>query len=180
MCKTKNAFTSFNTNATLINETVAAELLRSMVDCIQISFDAATAETFERIRVGTTFEQVVQGIKTLIEVKRKSGGKHLQVNMVFVVNKDNAEELTSFMELAHTIGSEIGVVVQPVSDWGKNLGDAGSLTPNYRSIVNILNEARRKAKAYGMKLSWLLPPITHNHIKDERSMCYCGVSRAVT
>jgi len=144
-----------------------------MVDCIQISFDAATAETFARIRVEATFEQVVQNIKTLIEVKRKSGGKHLQINMVFVVNKDNVEELTSFIELAHTIGSEIGVVVQPVSDWGKNLGDASSLIPN-RSIVNILNEARRKAQACGMKVSWLLPPITHNHTKDELRICYWG------
>lgn len=64
-----------NTNATLINESMAKRLIDSGVDRIIISLDGDKKETYEKIRVGANFEKVIENIERLIELRNKKGKK---------------------------------------------------------------------------------------------------------
>src|SRR5256714_14052282 len=52
-----------NSNLTLLNDKRAKRCVTSGLECIHISIDGATAETYERIRVRAHFERVVANLE---------------------------------------------------------------------------------------------------------------------
>jgi hypothetical protein len=63
----------FNTNATRIDEAMADRLARAGADRITVSIDGATAPTYEKIRRGAKFADVVRGIRALVAAKQRYG-----------------------------------------------------------------------------------------------------------
>src|SRR5437764_7904327 len=55
-----------NSNLTLLNERRAERCVTSGLDCLHISLDGATAETYERIRVRAHFDRVVHNVERLL------------------------------------------------------------------------------------------------------------------
>ena len=93
---------SFNTNGTLLSEDYAREFIRLGVDIIAFSIDGATQETFESIRRGAKYEQVIANIRRLNELK----GSLKKPKLVFanVVTASNVHEAAGLIELAHSVG----------------------------------------------------------------------------
>lgn len=58
-------------NGSLLNEQRARGLVEAGLDEIKISFDGATREEFERIRVPLKFDEVVENIKGLVAVRNE-------------------------------------------------------------------------------------------------------------
>jgi radical SAM protein with 4Fe4S-binding SPASM domain len=63
--------TKLHTNAVRLDEERSRNLLDSGLDLLSFSFDGYTKETYERIRVGADFEQVVRNIIGFLEMKRR-------------------------------------------------------------------------------------------------------------
>ena len=59
-----------NTNGTLLEEVLAREILQQNVEVVEVSLDAFTKDTYERIRLGADFEKVVSNVETLIRLKK--------------------------------------------------------------------------------------------------------------
>ncbi|MEW5947085.1 MAG: radical SAM protein [bacterium] len=109
------------TNASLLHEFDADEILRLM-EKIHVSFDAATAETFERVRRGASFERVVENVKNLARVKRENARPTI-ISMNCVVTRDNVHEMEAVPALAKDLGFDrVSFVsaVQLVGVGGKN------------------------------------------------------------
>ena len=70
-----NGTFSLTTNAALINEELAEQLVTAGTDDIVISFDGATPETFNSIRKGTTMDEVLRGIDSLNKAKERLGSR---------------------------------------------------------------------------------------------------------
>lgn len=60
-----------NTNATRLNEKLCRQILESNVATVTLSIDACDKETYESIRVGGKFEDVLSNIKMLQEIRDK-------------------------------------------------------------------------------------------------------------
>jgi len=88
-----------HTNGMLLNEKNRRELLKSMPDEMVISFDGATRETYESIRIGGNFDVVVRNIRDLVKERNSHKKKKPRVEMQMVVNKQNVGEIAKFEKL---------------------------------------------------------------------------------
>jgi radical SAM protein with 4Fe4S-binding SPASM domain len=74
-----------------------AQILDSKLDEIQISLDALTQRTFERLRVGARYDQVMNNVHALLREKEEST-VDLRVVLRFTVLAENECELDDFID----------------------------------------------------------------------------------
>lgn len=83
-----------HTNATILDEKYSREIIKAGLDFISFSFDGYDKETYERIRVGANFEEVLGNIIRFLEIKKELGnGKPYTIIEVMEVLKGDEEEL---------------------------------------------------------------------------------------
>jgi MoaA/NifB/PqqE/SkfB family radical SAM enzyme len=87
----------FTTNATLIDEKKADEIARVGTRRVSISIDGSTRETYETIRRGARWEDLVRGLRTLADARERYGTPELTVN--FVAMSLNVHELPDMVGL---------------------------------------------------------------------------------
>ncbi|MFZ5829501.1 MAG: radical SAM/SPASM domain-containing protein [Planctomycetota bacterium] len=74
-------------NGSLMTAERARELIEAGLDEVKISFDGATAEEFERIRVPLKFQSVVDNVRTLVQLRNEAGAR-LRVNVACCSTSD--------------------------------------------------------------------------------------------
>ncbi|RME74229.1 MAG: radical SAM protein [Chloroflexi bacterium] len=152
----------FSTNATLLDQGLAETLVALGQDWISFSVDGATAETYERIRQGSSFDTVLQNIETLHRIKQKRGVQTPRMMMVFVMMQENYHELPRYVELAHELGVEhiifknLDVILKDEDDRRRMFSHNGVVAPD---LEQTLAEAKRLARqhAIGLRLYELQP-----------------------
>jgi MoaA/NifB/PqqE/SkfB family radical SAM enzyme len=136
----------------------AKRLVELGVNCIWISMDGATKETYEKIKVGCNFEKAVHNIRVLQETKKKMGSPLPTLCFRFIVSNQNYLEMPRMVELIHSFG-DLGE--------GSRLEFTGLLT--FKEIEHlklssmpeeIIEETKRKAKELSV-------PISFSHLKKE-------------
>lgn len=88
-----------NSNANLLDETAARGLIGAGLDALYIGLDAFTPETYGQVRVGGNYQQTVQNIIRLMELKKELNASKPNVFVQFVemgVNKDEKEDFIAF------------------------------------------------------------------------------------
>jgi len=88
-----------HTNGSLLNEDLAVDLIKSGLTKINFSLDAASPETYAKVRLGGDYERVIKNINKFLEVRRKFGKSYPRVRVSFVVCKDNQHEQNKFYDL---------------------------------------------------------------------------------
>ena len=88
-----------STNGLLLNKKIIEKLLEADVD-LSISVDGTTKDIYEKIRVGGSFDKLLENIKLLndLKVKMKTRSK---IRMCSVVLEDNYNQIIDFVEFAH-------------------------------------------------------------------------------
>lgn len=92
-----------NTNAVLLDEKLAAELIESGLDKLLFSFDSPFKEDYERIRVGADFEKVLENIKNVKRIRNELGIDTPLTRASMVIMKENAGQFNDFVELFRDI-----------------------------------------------------------------------------
>ncbi len=72
-------FTVLNTNATLMDETLVSNLMDSGLDFLNISFDGASKEVYEKVRQGANYEKTLSHIHNFLE---KNKNIHTIIQMI--------------------------------------------------------------------------------------------------
>jgi radical SAM protein with 4Fe4S-binding SPASM domain len=67
-------------------------LLKNGIRIIEVSVDAASAEVYEKIRIGLSFREVLYNIKELMKI-RDSGGYNTKVMVSVIEQEENASQL---------------------------------------------------------------------------------------
>jgi radical SAM protein with 4Fe4S-binding SPASM domain len=98
------------TNGALLTDDVVAQIRRVRLDVLDISLDAATKETYERIRVGLDFEQVVAGVERVIAADLPDTSVFVRL----VRQRENVHELRAFAERWRARG--VGVFIYSAHD----------------------------------------------------------------
>jgi len=95
---------SFFTNATLFNDEMVAAILETGVTEVCVSIDGATAATYESIRRGARFQEVIGNVRRLIHARTARGRREPRVRFDVVMMKRNVHELAAIVELAASLG----------------------------------------------------------------------------
>lgn len=102
--KRRSIYVELFDSFTQLNKNIARELVEIGVDKICLSMDAATKETYEKIRVGANFEKVLDNVRTLLHMKKEMKTPIPEFWFHYIVNKDNVYEMPQFVELVHSLG----------------------------------------------------------------------------
>lgn len=104
MAKAKGCKASLTTNGALLTHNISGKLIKKGLDTLAISIAGASKKTHESIRCGSHFEQVIDNIKTLSDLKAKMGSKTPKLILSFLMTKMNIKELPEAMSLAKDLG----------------------------------------------------------------------------
>ena len=89
---------SLHTNATLLNENIADQLIKSGLTLLIFSLDAVKKTTYEDIRKGARYKNTISNIKKFLEIKNKIGSEFPLTKVSFVMNKVNQKEFSEFYD----------------------------------------------------------------------------------
>jgi len=89
----------FNTNGLLLDQAVSRELIQAGLTRIMISLDAATPDTYKKIRIGSDFARVTENILRFIDLREKMGAALPIVRVSFCLTSLNEHELEDFIRL---------------------------------------------------------------------------------
>tara|TARA_R100001443_G_scaffold52230_2_gene63934 strand:- start:65 stop:1171 length:1107 start_codon:yes stop_codon:yes gene_type:complete len=87
-----------STNGSLLKERIARKLIPSGLTRLQISLDAATKETFDKIRVGGKFHKVLENVNRFMEIRDEMKSELPTVRVNFVQNEINEHEMQDFVD----------------------------------------------------------------------------------
>ncbi|MBN2562214.1 MAG: radical SAM protein, partial [Phycisphaerae bacterium] len=122
------------------------------VSMVNFSIDAATPETYRRIR-GEDLTRVVKKIETLQTMKNDTGSHLPRVSLSFVAMADNIQELPAFVEMARRLGAT-RVFVDDLIGWGS--GDSeNQVATDHPRCFHLVQRARRLAE--GANIQFTLP-----------------------
>lgn len=92
------------TNASLLTEDIARELIRMKAKRVLISLDSHKKEVYEGIKVGSDFDNVTKNIKMLARLKQGSGAGYPEINFNCLLMRSNIEHVEEYLEFVKQIG----------------------------------------------------------------------------
>jgi radical SAM protein with 4Fe4S-binding SPASM domain len=141
------------TNGTIMPERLIEDICSTSPDWINFSLDGATASTFEEIRQGANFTQVLSNIESLMKALDSVRGP--TVSVWFVGIRENIRELPALVRLVDRLGIK-NLYVQSVHFWGHEVwrerNEPLALHMGPVEVEAIFKEARREASRRGVTL----------------------------
>ena len=99
----------FSTNGSLLTAPNIKKLIASGLDRLQVSIDATTADTFNKIRQGGDFNTVTENVLNFLAIRRKLGATFPLLRVNFVKTKLNHHELEEFVKFWESKADGIGI-----------------------------------------------------------------------
>jgi putative metalloenzyme radical SAM/SPASM domain maturase len=167
---------ALNTNGTKIDENIAGKLARS-VDTVAISIDGANPETYNEIRQGSDFNDLIEKIRTLNKFKK---GTKMETGFAFTATKKNIEELPRLVELAHKHGMNF-IIVSNLLPHTENMKDQILYDANSGDAIMLFNKLKAELHKKNLDPS-MYPKCIMESRKDMRiivKMCEKAISEVV-
>jgi Tfp pilus assembly protein PilF len=117
----EGAHIEVNSNMTVLTDDQIGKLLGSRLSLINVSLDAATPETYARIR-GYDLNKVISNIRRFMSRRKAEGYAKPALFLNMTLMRENIEELEGFVELGHNLG------VDGLQLWHMNAGEDYRLT----------------------------------------------------
>lgn len=163
--KSKGIYIELFDTFLFFNEKVIRELIELGLDKLVLSMDGATKETYEKLRIGSNFDKVVKNIKNFVKLKKEMKVFFPQLDVYFIVTKENVHEVPDYVDLAHEIGIDGIIRFTALLHPFKEIKDIVIDIPE-----NVVEEAEKRAGKYGMTIAWNknIPPA-----QDRRPISDC-------
>ncbi len=100
----KKICTVVTTNGMLLNRENSQKMIDSKLDVLYISIDGATSESYLKYRKNGNFDQIIENLKTLVQLKKEQKSKTPYIEWQFLVFKHNEHEMEKGSQLAKEIG----------------------------------------------------------------------------
>lgn len=100
------SFSCIQTNGTPLTPHKSKMLLDGGLSLLGISWDAATPETFEKIRAGAKWDVFVRNVENFIRLRDSHPGKKTWVSFNFAMMKQNMHEAVEFVGMAKKMGAD--------------------------------------------------------------------------
>jgi MoaA/NifB/PqqE/SkfB family radical SAM enzyme len=97
---------SFYTNATLLTEEKAKNIIAGKIDEVTVSIDSPKKSTFEAIRIGASFDKVRENVAGLIRMRDDLNMKTPSVVIAAVAMADSVDELPQLVDFAKELNAD--------------------------------------------------------------------------
>ncbi len=104
-----------NSNANLLDEDSARQLIEVGLDAIYIGIDAFTPETYAKLRVGGNYGRTVANVQRLLRLKEEMNSPTPEVFVQFVEMDSNTAEKEAFIQFWTEQGAQ--VKIRPKVSW---------------------------------------------------------------
>lgn len=174
-CKASGCRVGFSTNGVLLTPDRMNGLLDAGLDWVAFSIDAATEETYGKIRVGACLTQVRENLEHMKSLKRSRKSDRPSLMIFFVMMQENYFELPLLIDMAVELGADFVVakqidVLARAEHYDKRIFDIDHLTHLSGSIRNVLDEARQKALAAHLKFRVYELSSTQNAVCEQNPL----------
>ncbi len=102
--KKKHIYVEFTDHFNNVEEDEMKKIIDIGVDRIIISMDAFKKETYESIKIGANYDQVVANIRKFIELKKKTCSPLPEIFFRYILTKQNIEEAPLFLDFIASLG----------------------------------------------------------------------------
>lgn len=99
----------FSTNGILLKEKISEELIKSGLTRLQVSIDAITQQTYEKVRPGGLLKTIIENLENFFIIKEKFKSVTPLVRVNFVKTNLNEHELDQFIDFWSKKVDMIGV-----------------------------------------------------------------------
>jgi MoaA/NifB/PqqE/SkfB family radical SAM enzyme len=151
--KGEGAKAGFVTSGFGLDTGYITELIDAGIDFIGFSLAGATPGTHNSIRINSDFNSLIEAIKRFAEIKRDRKLSRPRLHITYLMLKENITEVPALIRLAHDIGIEEVVLINPIhitNEWQErnraftcdDKGDYGEL----------MKEVALKAVEYNIRL----------------------------
>jgi radical SAM protein with 4Fe4S-binding SPASM domain len=100
----KKIYTATSTNAHFLTDNLARKTVECGLDRIIISLDGTNQETYEKYRVGGSFDKVMEGVNNLVRWKKELKSKTPFIILQFIVFSTNEHQISEVKALARKLG----------------------------------------------------------------------------
>ena len=109
-----------STNGTLLSSSMSEQLIDAGLSRIQISIDATTEETYEKMRPGGSLRKVQKNVFDLLEIRRQKNKNLPLIRVNFLDSKSNEHELAEFIRKWQGQVDQVGIqqFIQPPHEAG--------------------------------------------------------------
>ncbi len=147
--------TEIITNATLLHRGKTLEKLLPTLDIFQVSLDGATQKTYEKIRVGGKWSQVIANLRTFQKVRMSlPAARRPRFNLSVILMVQNIHELPLFVDFARDLGAD-GVEANHMLVFSPDLERESLLSAKARAN-KFFDAARARGEKAGIGV--FLPP----------------------
>ena len=98
----------FNTNGVLLTADISGRLIEAGLDRISVSFEGTEKEFYEKNRVGSDYDTVLNNIKTLQRLKKDRGVNHPRIRVQTVLLAELRDRLREYTAFWKEHADEIG------------------------------------------------------------------------
>jgi MoaA/NifB/PqqE/SkfB family radical SAM enzyme len=147
-----------STNGVLLTAERGRRLLDAGIENLQFSIDAGTRETFEEIRLGAKWDEVVENAEAFNRIRDESG-LPVGTAWIFIVMRDNYSELPAAADLAGRLGFDLFVtkfIERNQLDFEQKQvvhDNEGRLLPDLETgVTQALEAASERAASHGMEI----------------------------
>ncbi|RPJ57410.1 MAG: radical SAM protein [Acidobacteria bacterium] len=122
--KTRGCVTSMTSNGTALNERNSASLLDSGLDRLAVSVDGVRAETYNAIRVGSSFDRIQVNISRLTHMIAQKNSR-MELAIAYTLQECNADELNLVVPWVASVGGRVVHLkhvnaISTASDWDRS------------------------------------------------------------
>lgn len=153
--KQYNLRTTMHTNGMLINDYIAKKLVKKGFDIIYVSLEGGTKKTYEKFRIGASFDKLKHNINNLKVYKKKYNLDKPVVNFSFLSVRSNIEELPQLVRLAKELDVS-SITVRHMNIPSEELANE-SLLYHKELTTKMFNEAKAVSRDLNIKL--ILPAV---------------------
>jgi MoaA/NifB/PqqE/SkfB family radical SAM enzyme len=168
----KNLNFSFQTNGLLLKQMYnRTKEIWNRTTKIGVSIDGATKETYEQLRLGGSYDKILENLSFLKEKKKEHNFK---LYFHFVVQRDNYHEMIKIIELAEKYSVD-NVCLNKIENWNtyKNFKEINITDPKHPEHSKYLDEfkkvkdKRKELKKENKNMSIETPTLQKNIHLDE-------------
>lgn len=112
----KRCFVEFFDHFFSIDENISRELVQLGINKIWVSLESASKESYQRIRVGSDFDRVINNIRSLMRMKREMNSPIPELWFHFIVNRYSLDEMEDYVDLVAELSKDDGLSA-PIIYW---------------------------------------------------------------
>jgi MoaA/NifB/PqqE/SkfB family radical SAM enzyme len=153
----KGSHVLFNSNATLLKSDWQRHLVEAQLDELRVSLDAATPDTYRKIRGAPVFDKIVENLHAMVATKAALGSSLPKLSLWCTGMKENIAELPELVRLAARLGiGEVYLQRLVFYDEDRTIGLAREeqslygLTNSF--VADIVAECERLSRELGVRL----------------------------